>query len=142
MSFMKINPNGSTTLAVLKLGKSKQTKNKNKHSPNGAYPFYRCCYCSVLTQAAWYNRGPAVNGIEYAQHSTALETATDRTRPLSCSLVMIMECICCFSHGICIEKCVFGYSIPTGKYWILKSGKCSFLSVSEWHKLHIFYKSK
>lgn len=37
-----------------------------------------------------------------------LETATDHTQQLSSSLVIIMECICCFSHAICIENMCLG----------------------------------
>lgn len=124
MFFMKLNLNGSTIVAVLMPGE-KQT-NKTKHTQN--VPFYKCSHCSLLTQAAWCSHDPSLKGIGHAQHSIALESATDHAQPVSCSLVMTMGCICCFSHAICIGKCLLWYSIPTGKCGFWKSGN-SFLSV-------------
>lgn len=37
-----------------------------------------------------------------------LETATDHAQQLNSSLVIIIECLCCFSHAICIENMCLG----------------------------------
>lgn len=115
MSFMKLNPSVITILAVLVPGKSKYTNNKTNRVQMEFNPFTGVAVTLCFTQAAWCSHGPPLNGIKYAEQSTA-SIDCYRLCPTIKFLIsdyyeVRMLLFPCHLH----RKYVFGDSIPTGK---------------------------
>lgn len=86
-------------------------------------PFTGIAIALCFVQAAWCRHGPLLNGIKYAEHSTATRDCY-RSRPTIKFLIsdyygLHMLLFPCYLH----RKYVLGDSITTGEYWIWKSGR-------------------